>query len=299
MVTLPHSSSELAQALVSILEQAVERAIGEKTGAVLSGGIDSSSVVGTARKLGHDLPCFTGYYEAEEFDERRWANLAAGTEHQEILITPQDFVENFDACAKAVKEPFQGMGTFGQYMVAKYVAAQGIKTVLSGEGADELFGGYARLMIVAGDTVPDGYQDYQLPPGYPRNIKDALQWDLDRLPDLLAVDDQMCSAHGLEAKAPFTDPEMMDFATSLDPIYRLNKRLLKLAMDGIVPDAILTRTDKKGFPAPYVDWAQRDPVRSFVLNRIDYLPDLSKPWERGWFHDLIKTSAPTPVEVAA
>jgi len=97
-----------------------------------------------------DLPTFTGYYDTEGFDERPYARLVAGANHHEIPITPQDFIDNFDAMVPKLRPPYQGMGTFGQYMVGKYISENtDVKVVLSGEGADELFGGYARLIAVA------------------------------------------------------------------------------------------------------------------------------------------------------
>ena len=142
-----------SSALLGLITDAVNDACSENeaVGAVLSGGIVSSTIVCVARCAGHDLPTFTGYYdEGDAFDERRYARLAAGSDHHEIKITPQDIVENFDDMMQAFAPPFQGAGAMGQYIVAKHVAVEGIKTVLSGEGGDELFGGYARLMIVAG-----------------------------------------------------------------------------------------------------------------------------------------------------
>jgi len=278
--------------LVGLLEKAIWACLedGKRHCAVLSGGIDSSSVVCTARSFGCDLPTFTGYYEGEAFDERPWAKLASGPDWVQVRIMPEDFVHNFDAFAKACKPPFQGMGAFGQFMVAKAIARKGYQIVLSGEGSDELFGGYARQYIVAGMRRPDGYEDYELPEDYPRELAGALEYDLERLPDLLAVDDQMLGAHGLTGKAPFTDQAIVDFALALPAKERVGKGVLKMAMRGLVPDAILDRTDKRGFPAPLVEWAQHDPVRSFVLDRIGYLPAPEKPWDRGWFHDMIKTS---------
>src|SRR5262245_51463286 len=109
--------------LIGLIEKVVgemfeqAEAIGP-VGCVLSGGLDSSTI---ATLLG-PVPVFTGYYDLEGYDERQYARLVNfGTSvHHEVLITPEDFVENFDAMAAAVKPPYQGQGTFGQYMVGKY-----------------------------------------------------------------------------------------------------------------------------------------------------------------------------------
>jgi asparagine synthetase B (glutamine-hydrolysing) len=254
------------------------------TGFVISGGLDSSTVRCLSETEG---PTFTGYYEGEAYDEREYANLVKSADHHEILITPQDFIENFDAMIPHLKPPFQGPGTFGQYMVGKYIAWDSdLKVVLSGEGADELFGGYARLMYVGGHELPDGYENYQLPDDYPQgDLEAALQYDLDRLPGLLAVDDQCMAAHGLEARAPFTDEAIVEFALALPPEERVGKHYLREAVRGFVPDRIIDRTDKKGFPSPLVTWAQ-GPCRDFIHDRLGYIPNRWEPWARGWWVEL-------------
>jgi asparagine synthase (glutamine-hydrolysing) len=266
------------------------------TGVVVSGGVDSSTVCAIARDLVGDLPTFTGYYDTEGFDERPYARLVAGANHHEIPITPQDFIDNFDAMVPKLRPPYQGMGTFGQYMVGKYISENtDVKVVLSGEGADELFGGYARLIAVAKQCgfavddvrLPDGYENYRIPVGYPRNTYDALEYDWQRLPDLLAVDDQCMAAHGLEARAPFTEEPVITFAHGLYAEDRVAKTVLKDAMRGIVPDAILDRTDKQGFPIPLNRWAQNE-LRDFVGDRIGYIPNPEKPWDRGFWYDLLE-----------
>lgn len=290
-----------ANALLSLLtvavHDAVRNAASPKVGAVLSGGVDSSTVVTLARVCGHDLPTFTGWYdEGDQFDERAYARLAAGREHHEILIGPQDIVDNFDGMMRAFKPPFQGPGAMGQFIVARY-ASMHVGTVLSGEGGDELFGGYARLMKVAGHPLPDGYDGYVVPTGYPATVEAALEWDWERLPDLLAVDDQACGAWGLSSVAPMTDPRVVQFVLALPARSRVGKVLLRAAVRGLVPDEILDRTDKKGMPAPFVKWGQ-GPLREFFMDRIGYLPDPARPWDRQWWRDLTAPYA-EPAEVAA
>jgi asparagine synthetase B (glutamine-hydrolysing) len=275
----------VATDLVGLLRDAVTSRIGPATGIVLSGGLDSSTVACLSPQY---LPTFTGYYDEPGFDERHYARLVAHREHHEIRITPEDFVEHFDACRGFIKPPVQGMGTFGQYMVAKYLASQGIGIALSGEGSDELFGGYARTLLAAGEPLPAGYEHYRPPADYPvDDLEAALAYDYARLPDLLAVDDAMTGAFGIEARAPFTDDAIVEYGLSLPITERIGKRHLRNRVRGIVPDAIIDRTDKMGFPAPLVSWAQREPVRSFIADRIGYVPDPAKPFSRTWWYELV------------
>jgi len=283
--------------LLALIRRAVKAQLetGGPIGAVLSGGIDSSTIVSVAHEFLPSLPTFTGYYDGAGFDEREYARLVAGPEHHEILIGPQDFIDNFDAMLTHVRPPFQGMGTFGQYLVGKYLADEGMRVAISGEGGDELFGGYARLLIVAGEDPPEGYEEYDLPYGYPLDLGGALAYDFERLPDLLDVDDQCMAAPGIEARAPFTDLRLIGYVLAQDPRERVGKRMLKEAVRGIVPDAILARRDKMGFPIPLVEWAQKQPCRDFIGDRLGYLPDPDRPWERDWWLELCAQ----PLDVAA
>lgn len=271
--------------LPALIRAAIASRLDGTVGIVLSGGLDSSTVAALAPQ---DLPTFTGWYDAAGYDERRYARLVAHPEHHEIQITPADFVAYFDACREAIRPPVQGIGTFGQFMVARYLAEQGIEAALSGEGSDELFGGYARTLMAAGEPLPAGYEHYRPPADYPlHDLHAALAYDYERLPALLAVDDQMTAAFGIEARAPFTDPTIVEYAFELPDRERVGKRHLRAAVRGIVPDAIIDRTDKMGFPAPFVAWAQQEPVRSFVGDRIGYIPDPDKPFSRAWWYDLV------------
>jgi asparagine synthetase B (glutamine-hydrolysing) len=269
--------------LRDLIQAAVEKHVAPDTGVLLSGGIDSSTVAFFAPAL----PLFTGYYKGAAYDERPWAALVAeGRDWHEIEITPQDFLENIDGFLRAIRPPFEGPGAFGQYMVSKYVSSH-VRTVLSGEGGDELFGGYARLHIVAGVPVPVGFENYVLPADYPTDLAEALEWEWDvNLPALLALDAQVTGAWGLRAVAPMAeDPDVVDYAMCLPPDMRVGKVAIKAAMRGLLPEQILTRKDKRGFPVPYVEWAN-GPLKEFFMDRIGYLPERSDPWSRKYWNDL-------------
>jgi asparagine synthetase B (glutamine-hydrolysing) len=269
--------------LRDLIKDAVRKHVGPDTGVLLSGGIDSSTVAHFAE----GLPLFTGYYQGHPYDERPWARLVAkGREWHQIEVTPQDFADNIDRFLEAVHPPYEGPGAFGQYMVNRYVA-QHVNTVLSGEGGDELFGGYARLHLVAGVPVPHGFEHYQLPAGYPTDLDAALEWEWTvNLPALLALDEQVTSAHGLKGIAPMAESaEVIDYAMNLPPDMRVGKVALKAAMRGLLPDEILERKDKRGFPVPFVEWAN-GPLYDLIRDRIGYTPDPNQPWDRKWWNDL-------------
>ena len=70
-----------------------------------------------------------------------------------------------------------------------------------------------------------------------------------------------------------TDLAVSTFVLAQPAEERVGKKMLKEAMRGFLPPEILARKDKRGFPVPYVEWAQSDPVRSFIGDRIGYIPD--------------------------
>lgn len=284
--------------LRDLIDAAVTRAVGKAehdgpAGVCLSGGIDSSTIA----TLAPGLPLFTGWYQGAAFDERPYAALVAdGRDWTEVEITPADFEAVAEpVCVALAKAGLRcGPGAVGQYVVARAAADQGIATLLTGEGGDELFGGYARQMIVAGLHAPDGYEDYKLPDGYPVSLRGALDLEWRALRDLCRVDETIAGCHGVRVVPPLLDPWLVAHVHSLPTGWRIAKTLLRVAMLGVVPDAILQRTDKRGFPAPFVVWAQ-GPTRDFVADRIGYVPDPARPWARQWWYDLCDALAPAAV----
>jgi asparagine synthase (glutamine-hydrolysing) len=115
-------------------------------GAFLSGGADSSVVVASAAGLVHGpLHTFSMGFEDEQFSELPHARAIArqfGTQHVEEIVTP-DAVALLDELTRYYDEPFADSSAIPTYLVSR-LARRSVKVVLSGDGGDEAFGGYAR-----------------------------------------------------------------------------------------------------------------------------------------------------------
>lgn len=129
-----------------LMLQSIERRLVSDVpvGAFLSGGIDSSAVVGLMAEAGSSRPnTFTVAFEEEEFDESPYAALIAkkfNTTHTPILLKPASFLDELQNALQAMDIPSgDGINT---YVVSKAIARQGMRVALSGTGGDELFAGY-------------------------------------------------------------------------------------------------------------------------------------------------------------
>lgn len=122
----------------------------EPTGAFLSGGLDSSSVVGTLASI-EDQPVrtFTVGFDVGGYDElgfARTANRHFGCHPMEYHMRPADIVEAFPRIAAAYDEPFGNSSAAPTYFCARMAANNGIAHLLAGDGGDELFGGNERYV---------------------------------------------------------------------------------------------------------------------------------------------------------
>ena len=113
-------------------------------GAFLSGGIDSSAVVGLMSKVSAEaVQTFNVSFDESEFSESKYARIIAkkyNTKHHEIKLTPFDFLNQLPEALDAIDHP-SGDGP-NTYIVSKATKNAGIKMALSGIGGDELFAGY-------------------------------------------------------------------------------------------------------------------------------------------------------------
>jgi asparagine synthase (glutamine-hydrolysing) len=118
-------------------------------GAFLSGGLDSSAVVATmARLASGPLKTFCIRFREPRYDESKHARLVAarfGAEHHELVLEP-DIASIVEKLTWHMDEPFGDASAIPTFMVS-YLASQHVKVVLSGDGGDELFGGYDRYLV--------------------------------------------------------------------------------------------------------------------------------------------------------
>ncbi len=140
--------------LISIIEEKVVNAIklrlrsDVEVGSCLSGGLDSSIIAGVIKHLQptKHLKLFTAVFPAERFDESNHAKLVANTIHAKwfnVSPTAADFFNDIEQLNYYQDLPIWSTSTYSQHRVMKLAADNNIKVLLDGQGADELFAGYA------------------------------------------------------------------------------------------------------------------------------------------------------------
>ena len=156
------SIEDLGEEMRSCLRSAVGRTVegdsSATTGAFLSGGLDSSTLVGFLAEASDRPPkTYTIGFDVEGFDESYFADIAArhfGTDHNNYAMTPQEVFEAIPLLAEIYDEPFANSSAVPSYICARRAAANGTKILLAGDGGDEIFAGNTRYLQ---DTVFDRY----------------------------------------------------------------------------------------------------------------------------------------------
>lgn len=228
-----------AQAIVRELftEAVRKRLVADRPiGFLVSGGLDSSLVAAVAQKLlGKKITTFSiGLHDSPDLKAAAKVAQFLGSDHYEVIVSTQDIVEalphviyyneSYDITTTRASIPM--------YLISKYIKEHtDIKVVFSGEGADELLGGYLYF-----HQAPN-YQEFQQETE--RLMKDLHKYDVLRA-------DRMISAWGLELRVPFLDADLLTFVTGMDPAHKMpngkiEKEILRRAFDGYLPESVLYR----------------------------------------------------------
>jgi asparagine synthase (glutamine-hydrolysing) len=291
-------------------------------GASLSGGIDSSAITMAMHHLGHEkqeLHTFSYITDDKATSDEHWIDLvssaSSATVHK-IRSTPEGFARDMDEFIVAQDEPVGGPSLYAQYLVYRRAQEAGVKVVMDGQGADELFAGYneflvTRLLSLCGHLrFPEALRFYrharEFQPNLgksvrristrmlPRSLQTRVRRDADLLdpawfeqrgidigrppwavpaayttrtllhellsrtqnPMQLRFGDRNAMAFGVENRVPFLTPQIAEFMFRLPEAYLISsdgtrKHVLREALRGIVPDAVLDRKDKLGFQKPH------------------------------------------------
>lgn len=150
------SQKEALEKIESLLLQSIDyRLVSDvPVASFLSGGIDSTLISALyASASEQKIDTFSiGYDEYKVYDELEYAHLAAssmGSNHHEVVASRKDFLDAFEKIIDTLDEPLNDPAIIPTFMLSKEVHKSGYKTILSGEGSDEIFMGY------------DAYFDYQ------------------------------------------------------------------------------------------------------------------------------------------
>ncbi|MGH2998381.1 MAG: asparagine synthase (glutamine-hydrolyzing), partial [Gaiellaceae bacterium] len=297
-------------------------------GVLLSGGVDSSLLAAlAAQETSEAVHTFTIGFAERSFDERDDARRVAeryATNHHELLLRPDPQLL-LPALADAFDEPFADSSALPTYLVSQ-LAAEHVKVALSGEGGDELFGGYytyaadlladrvgplARLAAPLVERLPASGGRVSLEYRAKRFVRAAHLPPLERhhgwkeifspearealtgrkssfdpvdiyrarydetegaeglarlqdvdfaiylVDDLLVKTDRASMAHSLEARVPFLDPVVTNFAFALPQKHRVRglskKVLLRKAAEPLLPREVV-HGRKRGFSIPAAAW---------------------------------------------
>lgn len=283
---LHEALNERADALFALLQKVTAQQLRADVpvGLLLSGGLDSSILAAlAARHLNQPLRTITLGFEPYEKDERKHARLVAnsiGSQHREVLIRPEDAANELFRNAHHFDDLFADSGTIPAFAAFQACREQGLKVVLVGEGADELFGGYPQFRTLGG-AKKHGKRFFQTYTrqryGPEHKAFDRLIEDLHhqaggdwfqtvRLFELTAQlpvslnqkVDHASMANSLEARVPFQDPRIIDFALRLPRELLLEDSAGKLLLrhmvrrHKLIPEAIIDRK-KMGTPVPW-EW---------------------------------------------
>src|SRR5215472_15450741 len=176
----PKSEEECLRELEWRLAEAVKiRLISEvPLGALLSGGTDSSTVVGLmARASASPVKTFSIAFDHDDFNEAHYARMVAkrfGTDHHELIVEP-DVLQTVEMLTRSLEEPFGDSSILPTYYVS-CMARKHVTVALSGDGGDEIFAGYDRYAIhqrrQAFELIPSWARRLYREQFYPRLPKD-------------------------------------------------------------------------------------------------------------------------------
>lgn len=294
------------------LEDAVHRQLMSDVpyGVLLSGGLDSSIISAVAKKFAArrvendneteawwpQLHSFAiGLKGAPDLIAARKVAEHIGTVHHEINFTVEEaldalsdviyHIETYDVTTVRASTPM--------YLLARFIKSMGVKMVLSGEGSDEIFGGYLYF-----HKAPDA-----------KALHEETVRKLDKLHlyDCLRANKTL-SAWGVEGRVPFLDKEFMDIAMRINPADKMcgrngkiEKHILRQAFEGYLPESVAWRQKEQFSDGVGYNWIDSlremaekkvsDKQMERAAERFPINPPMSK--EEYWYRTMFEEHFPS------
>ena len=236
--------AEIPEDILDLVRERLIQTVGRQmmgdvpVGVFLSGGLDSSLVAAIAanwyRQRGEKLKTFAvGLEDSPDLLAARAVAEHLDTEHHESIYTAEDAVSVLPKVVRTIEsfDPSLVRSAVPNYILAGFTAKH-VKVVLTGEGADEIFAGY--------DYLGDFHTEEDLHTELVRTVEGLHDLNLQRC-------DRVTMAHGLEARVPFLELDMIELGLALPAGWKLagedqpEKRLLRQAFDGWLPEDFLWR----------------------------------------------------------
>jgi len=238
-VTREQAHERIRGALVTAVERRMMADL--PVGVFLSGGLDSSIVAAIMARVadpahGPVRSFAAGTAGSSDLIAARRIAEHLGLDHTEIVYTADDAVAAVPDVVRSIEsyEPSLVRSAVPNFLLAE-IAARSVKVVLTGEGADELFAGYAHYLDVDAENLQEVLDD---------SINGLHNLNLQRC-------DRVTMAHGLEARVPFLDLDMIALAREIPIDWRVpwrlgqEKALLREAFAGWLPDDLLWRVKEQ------------------------------------------------------
>jgi asparagine synthase (glutamine-hydrolysing) len=272
------SSEEAVDRLDAVLRHSVRSQLRSDVtvGCQLSGGVDSSLVTLIAQSHPEPRPAaFSMVFDQEMFSEERWISIAAAATRavsHRFVFDANAFIDALDAASWHMDQPISHPNSLALWMLAER-SRKDATVLLTGEGADELFAGYARFAggpdeaFVVATQFHSAARLAKLRPGadvgpaietrralflegHADPLANRVRYEMQtHLVDVLARQDKMMMAHGVENRVPFLDRHVVEFARALPAEHLLETPLEPGGSTKVVVKNLARRT----FGAAFVE----------------------------------------------
>jgi asparagine synthase (glutamine-hydrolysing) len=296
-----NESEEQVDAFIEKLDEAVHLHMshGGPVGALLSGGYDSAAIVALMKRHSERIATFSaGFAEDKRSELAAAAGIAKhfGTEHHEVVLARRDVLADLPRLVASRDAPFSRPADVALHLLARH-AARSVKVALSGDGGDEILGGYRRHTFLRG-LAPSKVKAnglFVIPIQAPEAVADdrdensslrkVLYYEQTGwLPDnLLERSERMTVAAALSLRTPFVDPRLAEHVSALPDAARVRglstKWILRQA-DARLMNGSALKLRKAGFRIPLAD-LMRGELRDMVAGHLGGQDCLTRSYYEG------------------